>query len=168
MSNCHWLSGSRPCSRWTIRRLSSTRANIFPTMYGQEDDSSVVIPKLAISICHWLLMDASLSCCSTIPSSHIRQKNYAILCSSASPPCVYISWHLGLTFDSYMSFSSMRNSVIKKVNAKLKFLYWKSALFGTNERQLLCSAQVNPHFEYACNAWHRSVNAKVKHKLKSA
>ena len=30
---------------------------------------------------------------------------------------------------------------------------------------MLCSALVNPHFEYACNAWHMSVNAKVKHKL---
>ena len=27
------------------------------------------------------------------------------------------------------------------------------------------SALVNPHFEYACNAWYRSANAKVKHKI---
>ena len=33
---------------------------------------------------------------------------------------------------------------------------------------MLCSALANPHFEYACNAWHRSVNAKVKHKLQTA
>ena len=59
----------------------------------------------------------------------------------------------------------MGNSVIKKINAKLKFLYRKSAFFGKNERKWLCSAAlVNPHFEYACNAWYRSVNAKVKHK----
>ena len=76
--------------------------------------------------------------------------------------------YLGLTFDNDMSFSYMGNSVIKKVNAKLKFLYRKSAFFGTNERKLLCSALVNPHFEYACNAWYRSVNAKVKHKLQTA
>ena len=40
----------------------------------------------------------------------------------------------------------MGNSVIKKVS----------------------SALVNPYFEYACNAWYRSVNAKVKHKLQTA
>ena len=62
----------------------------------------------------------------------------------------------------------MGNSVIKKVNAKLKFLYRKSAFFGKNERKLLCSALVNPHFEYACNAWYRSVNANVKHKFQTA
>ncbi len=26
---------------------------------------------------------------------------------------------------------------------------------------------MKPHFEYACNAWYRSVNAKVKHKLQT-
>ena len=75
---------------------------------------------------------------------------------------------LGLTFDNDMSFSSMGNSVIKKVNAKLKFLYRKSAYFGKNERKLLCSALVNPQFEYSCKAWYRSVNANVKHKLQTA
>ena len=67
-----------------------------------------------------------------------------------------------------MSFSSMENSVIKKVNAKLKFLDKTSAFFGTNERQLLYSALVNQHCEYACNAWYRSVNAKLKNKLQTA
>ena len=62
----------------------------------------------------------------------------------------------------------MGNSVIKKVNAILKFLYGNSAFFGTNGRKWLCSALVNPHFEYACNAWYRSVNAKVKNKLQTA
>ena len=62
----------------------------------------------------------------------------------------------------------MGNSVIKKINAKLKFLYRKSAFLGTNERKLLCLALVNPHIEYACNAWYRNVNAKVKHKLQTA
>ena len=73
-----------------------------------------------------------------------------------------------VTFDNNMSILSMGKSVIKKVNSKLKFLYRKSAFFGMNERKLLCSALVNPHFEYACNAWYRSVNAKVKHKLQTA
>ena len=45
--------------------------------------------------------------------------------------------YLGLTFDNDMSFSSMGNAVIKKANAKLKFIYKKSAFFGTNERKLL-------------------------------
>ena len=73
-----------------------------------------------------------------------------------------------LGFDNDMSFSSMGNSVTKKGNDKLKFIYRNSALFGTNDRQLLCSALVNPYFEYACNTWCRIVNAKVKHELRTA
>ena len=37
-----------------------------------------------------------------------------------------------------------------------------------NDVTLLFSALVNPHFEYACNAWYRSVHANVKHKLQTA
>ena len=97
-----------------------------------------------------------------------RTDSLKISCGSVAIESKSKITYLGLTFDNDMSFSSMGNSVIKKINAKLKFLYRKSAFFGTNERKLLCSALVNPHFEYACNAWYRSVNAKVKHKLQTA
>ena len=97
-----------------------------------------------------------------------RTDSLKISCGSVAIESKSKITYLGLTFDNDMSFSSMGNSVIKKVNAKLKFLYRKSAFFGTNERKLLCSALANPHFEYACNAWYRSVNAKVKHKLQTA
>ena len=97
-----------------------------------------------------------------------RTDSLKISCGSVGIESKSKITYLGLTFDNDMSFSSMGNSVIKIVNAKLKFLYRKSAFFGTNEKKLLCSALVNPHFEYACNAWYRSVNAKVKHKLQTA
>ena len=97
-----------------------------------------------------------------------RTDSLKISCGSVATESKSKITYLGLTFDNDMSFSSMGNSVIKKFNAKLKFLYRKSAFFGTNERKLLCSALVKPHFEYECNAWYRSVNAKVKHKLQTA
>ena len=93
-----------------------------------------------------------------------RTDSLKIYCGSVAIESKSKITYLGLTFDNDMSFSSLGNSVMKKVNAKLKFLYRKSAFFGMNERKWLCSASVNPHFEYACNAWYRSVNAKVKHK----
>ena len=85
-----------------------------------------------------------------------RTDSLKISCGSVAIESKSKITYLGLTFDNDMSFSSMGNSVIKKVNAKLKFFYRKSAFFGTNERKLLCSALVNPHFEYACNAWYRT------------
>ena len=74
-----------------------------------------------------------------------RADSLKISCGSVAIESKSKITYLGLTFDNDMSFSSMGNSVIKKVNAKLKFLYRKSAFFGTNERKLLCSALVNPH-----------------------
>ena len=97
-----------------------------------------------------------------------RTDSSQISCGSVAIESKSKITYLGLTFDSDMSFSSLVNSVIKKVKGKLKFLYRKSALFGTTERKLLCSALVNPHFEYAWNAWYRSVNANVKNKLQTA
>ena len=91
---------------------------------------------------------------SILITSKIRLARTDILkisCGSVSIESKSKITYLGLTFDNDMSFSSMGNSVIKKVNAKLKSLYRKSAFFGTNERKLLCSALVKPHFEYACN-----------------
>ena len=105
----------------------------------------------------WLLLKYALA----------RTDRLKISCCSVAIEARSKITYLGLTFDNDMSFSSMGNSVIKKVNAKLKFLYRKSAFFGKNERKLLSSALVNPHFEYACNAWYRSVNANVKHKLQT-
>ena len=36
-------------------------------------------------------MGASLSCCGTTLSSHIRQKRSVVFCGSVLPPCWYIS-----------------------------------------------------------------------------
>ena len=62
-----------------------------------------------------------------------RTDSLKISCGSVDIESKSKITYLGLTFDNDMSFSSMGNSVIKKVNAKLKFLYRKSAFFGTNE-----------------------------------
>ena len=63
-----------------------------------------------------------------------RTDSLKISCGSVAIESKSKITYLGLTFDNDMSFSSMGNSVIKKVNAKLKFLYRKSAFFGTNEK----------------------------------
>ena len=75
-----------------------------------------------------------------------RTDSLKIYCGSVAIESKSKITYLGLTLDNDMSFSSMGNSVIKKVNAKLKFLYRKSAFFGTNERKWLCSCIGEPSF----------------------
>ena len=76
--------------------------------------------------------------------------------------------YLGATFDQDMSCSTMGTSVVKKVNAKIKFMYRKASFFGTRERKLLCSAIIQSNFDYACNAWYRGLNKAVKLRLQTA
>ena len=67
-----------------------------------------------------------------------------------------------------MTSSSMGKTVVKNVNAKLKFLCRKGAFFGITERRELCTALLQPHFDYACSAWYRSLDTAVKNKLQTA
>ena len=49
-------------------------------------------------------------------------------------------------------------------NQKLKFLYRKNR-FLTPELQLLCNAIIQPHFGYACSAWHPNLTQRLRRKL---
>ena len=60
--------------------------------------------------------------------------------------------YLGATFDQGMSGSTIGTSVVKKVNAKIKFMYRDASFFGTRQTKLLCSAIIQSNFDYACNA----------------
>ena len=71
--------------------------------------------------------------------------------------------YLGLILEQDMTNSSMGKTVVKNVNAKLNFLYRTGAFFC-----VMSTALLQPHFDYACNAWYRSVDTAVKNKLQTA
>ncbi len=73
--------------------------------------------------------------------------------------------YLGVTIDQDMSGTTMGNSVIKKINSKIKFLFRKSVFLGLKEKKMLCSALVQSNFDYACNSWYRGLQKKFKNKL---
>ena len=62
----------------------------------------------------------------------------------------------------------MGNSVIKKVNAKIKFLYRKRLFFGFREKKMLCSSLIQSSFDYACNCWFRGLHKKLRLQLQTA
>ena len=66
--------------------------------------------------------------------------------------------YLGARLDKELSAGNdMGTSVIKKVNKCLKFLYRKAEFFTIKERKMLCQSLCQPHFDYACNVWYRSI-----------
>ena len=61
-----------------------------------------------------------------------------------------------------MSGESMANKVISKANARLKFLHRKNKYLTSTLGRLLCNALIQPHFHYACSAWHPNLSKKTE------
>ena len=58
----------------------------------------------------------------------------------------------------------MSSKVLKKINAKLKFLYHESRYLTPAYRRQLCNVLVQPHCDYRCSSWfpHLKKNLKLK------
>ena len=64
-----------------------------------------------------------------------------------------------------MSGEPMALKVINKINSKLKFLYRKNRFLSPELRRMLCSALIQPHFDYACPVWYPNLTEKTKKKI---
>ena len=60
--------------------------------------------------------------------------------------------YLGCQIDSKLSGEAMASKVLKKINAKLKFLYCQTRYLTPVCRRLLCNALIQPHFDYGCSS----------------
>ena len=70
--------------------------------------------------------------------------------------------YLRCLLDETMPGEAMALNIVNKVNNKLKFLYHKNSFLMPALRCLLCSALIQPHFDYACSAWYPSLTKKLK------
>ena len=59
----------------------------------------------------------------------------------------------------------MAMQVCTKVTSKLKFQYRKKMFLSNKLRRVLYNALIQPHFDYACVAWHPNLNKKYKNKI---
>ena len=73
--------------------------------------------------------------------------------------------YMGCLLGEKMSGESIALKTIKKVNQKLKFLYRKNRYLTLALQCLLCNAIMQPHFDYACSAWHTNLTQKLKKEL---
>ena len=73
--------------------------------------------------------------------------------------------YLGCMLDESMSGETMALRVIEKINTRLKFRYRKNRILDVSHRRRLCSALIEPHFDYACTARCPSFSKKLKDKL---
>ena len=76
--------------------------------------------------------------------------------------------YLSCQLDSKLSGEAMVSKVLKKINAKLKFLYCQSRYLTPVYKRLLCNALIQPHFDYGWSSWFPLLKKDLKLKLQKA
>ena len=73
--------------------------------------------------------------------------------------------YLGVTLDSMLNGRSMVESILSKINNKLKFLYRKQRFLTKDIRTLLCNSLIQPHYDFACSSWYPLLTKNLKYRL---
>lgn len=76
--------------------------------------------------------------------------------------------YLGIDIDQNLSGEKTANSIIKKVNFCLKFMYRKANCLSTETRKILSMALIQCHFDYSCSSWYAGTSKALKQKLQVA
>lgn len=100
--------------------------------------------------------------------SKVKVNNYGDLCISCSDKAIQSTSsvkYLGAILDQNLSGQSMVSSIIKKANARLKFLYRKQKYLTVHTKKLLVQSLIQCHFDYACCAWYSGLTKLWKNKL---
>lgn len=75
--------------------------------------------------------------------------------------------YLGITLDQNLSFCSMAESLLKKANSRLKFLYRKKDFLTLHTKKLLVMSLIQCHYDYACSVWYNSITQTLRNKLQT-
>jgi len=73
--------------------------------------------------------------------------------------------YLGSILENDLSGKECVNSIIKKANGRLKFLYRHRKVLTRKTRKILSMALVQSHIDYACMSWYFDLTKEHKHKL---
>ena len=90
---------------------------------------------------------------------------FTVKCNGSVVKRVTSVKYLGVFLDERLSAEEHALKVIKKIAARLSFLYRKASLLDSKTRVTLCLALIQPHFDYCCTAWHAGLTAKLKERF---
>ena len=75
--------------------------------------------------------------------------------------------YLGVMLDQELSGEAIANEVIKKVNARLGFMYWQGYFLTSSMRKTLCNSLIQCHFDYASSSWYSTLSKYFQKKVAS-
>ena len=73
--------------------------------------------------------------------------------------------YLGVMLDQELSGEAIANEVIKKVNARLRFMYRQGYFLTSSMRKKSCNSLIQCHFDYACSSWYNRLSKYFKKRL---
>ena len=73
--------------------------------------------------------------------------------------------YLGVSLDQSLGGKYIAESILKKGNSRLKFLWRKAKYLNRNSRKLLATSLILCHFYYACSAWFEGLKVSLQKKL---
>ena len=76
--------------------------------------------------------------------------------------------YLGLIIHKHLNCEKIVNSIISKVNSRLKFLYRNCKNLNVTTRLSLSSALIQCYFDYLCSSWYGDLSKALRNKLQAA
>ena len=73
--------------------------------------------------------------------------------------------YLGCVLSECLTGKSRAMQICEKVSSEPKVLYRKNRFLSKDFRRLLWNTLIQPHFDYACVAWHPNLDKKNKNRL---
>ena len=70
----------------------------------------------------------------------------------------------GCYLDSTHDGGSMTHKVLRKINARVNFLFRQNNYLNYCSKRLLCNTLI-PYFDYGCRSWHPLLSKALKAKL---
>ncbi|XP_056010849.1 uncharacterized protein LOC125680728 [Ostrea edulis] len=139
-------------------------------------DPKVISNKLSpvMESCHDWLVDNKLSLHlgktkSIIfgPKSKLSQaaEDFCVKCNNRTIGAQNCIKYISIFIDNKLSGESIVNSIVRKVNQRLKFLYRNKGCLSLSSRKSLCTALLQCHLDYACASWFEGLTKCLKKKL---
>ena len=105
---------------------------------------------------------------SMVFSSKRKRKDtegFSIKCGESLVNRVHSVRYLGVMLDDCLSGEGHILMIISKISARISFLYRNAHLLDLRCRKTLCSALIQPYFDYCCSSWYEGLSAKYKARL---
>jgi len=95
-------------------------------------------------------------------------QNFTISCNGQEIKSTSTVKYLGSFLDSDLSGTSIVDSILSKVNSRIKFLYRQQSFLNKSLRKTLCNSLIQCHLDYASSSWFCCLTQTLKKKLQVA